>query len=335
MGPMNKSLQQSLKTELLKRMKTARPTQKPLQSKSIESIPEQSEIKKASKVPIVTSKSVKSAPSDSPISHKKSRSTMSLTKKSRQKSKSKTKLLSKTKSSTDTYDIDSIPFNKSKTKKLSRNNSKKQLKSQSLGLLDAKKQIMSKRQSKELKNQSRTGFTVHTNRRVRLDDGRIGIVRFKGRTAFGKSGQDWIGIVIEYGKGQHNGSVNGRSYFRCREGKGVMVKPDRLIEDLGNPNTKELDDTMKRGSEEIQKMLKEIAKQRKEQRMKKKQEAMAAELAKKQSNYGGDVGWTPAKFDNYKQDDGDAFGTKLMHSKTLLDKNKNKEAVKKKKVNEI
>merc|ERR1712228_24813 len=251
MGPMNKSLQQSLKTELLKIMKTARPTQKPLQSKSIESIPEQSEIKKASKVPIVTSKSVKSAPSDSPISHKKSRSTMSLTKKSRQKSKSKTKLLSKTKSSTDTYDIDSIPFNKSKTKKLSRNNRKKQLKSQSLGLLDAKKQIMSKRQSKELKNQSRTGFTVHTNRRVRLDDGRIGIVRFKGRTAFGKSGQDWIGIVIE-------------------EGKGVMVKPDRLIEDLGNPNTKELDDTMKRGSEEIQKMLKEIAKQRKEQRMKKK-----------------------------------------------------------------
>merc|ERR1712228_464280 len=308
MGPMNKSLQQSLKTELLKIMKTARPTQKPLQSKSIESIPEQSEIKKASKVPIVTSKSVKSAPSDSPISHKKSRSTMSLTKKSRQKSKSK---------------------------KLSRSNSKKQLKSQSLGLLDAKKQIMSKRQSKELKNQSRTGFTVHTNRRVRLDDGRIGIVRFKGRTAFGKSGQDWIGIVIEYGKGQHNGSVNGRSYFRCREGKGVMVKPDRLIEDLGNPNTKELDDTMKRGSEEIQKMLKEIAKQRKEQRMKKKQEAMAAELAKKQSNYGGDVGWTPAKFDNYKQDDGDAFGTKLMHSKTLLDKNKNKKAVKKKKVNEI
>merc|ERR1719410_2797720 len=190
-------------------------------------------------------------------------------------------------------------------------------------LPDLKKQ---RKSAKKERNQTRTGGTVHSNRRVRLDDGRIGVVKFKGRTAFGKSGEDWIGIVVEYGKGQHIGSVNGRSYFRCREGKGVMVRPDRLIEDLGNPNTKKLDDAMKKGSEQMQKMLKEIARQRKMERLKKKKEALAAAAAKEQSNYGGDAGWTPAKFDDYKQDDADVFGSRLMHSKTLLDKNKDQKA---------
>merc|ERR1711933_317934 len=58
---------------------------------------------------------------------------------------------------------------------------------------------------KKNKNKTRTGFTVHVNRRVRLDDGRIGVVRYKGRTAFDSKSNVWIGIVVEYGEGQHNG----------------------------------------------------------------------------------------------------------------------------------
>ena len=122
----------------------------------------------------------------------------------------------------DTYDIDSISsnleYNKSRAVKKSHSSKellakpKRSRASHSLSLLDRRKQ------HKEEKNKSRGGFTIHTNRRVRLDDGRIGIVKYKGRTAFGKSSEDWIGIVIEYGKGQHNGTVNGRSYFKCRDG---------------------------------------------------------------------------------------------------------------------
>ena len=135
------------------------------------------------------------------------------------------KLKTKASKDEDTYDINSISsnldFNKSSSKlkksqstKDALSRSKKSRSSHSLSLLDAKKRKM----HKEEKNKSRGGFTIHTNRRVRLDDGRIGIVKYKGRTAFGKSSEDWIGIVIEYGKGQHNGTVNGRSYFKCRDG---------------------------------------------------------------------------------------------------------------------
>merc|ERR1711972_750031 len=47
---------------------------------------------------------------------------------------------------------------------------------------------------KELKNLSGGGFKIHVNHRYILDDGRIGVCRFKGRTAFGKSSEDWIDV---------------------------------------------------------------------------------------------------------------------------------------------
>jgi len=206
--------------------------------------------------------------------------------------------------------------------------------SKSMGVLPNMTTLKTRKSGKlkEEKNKTRTGGTVHANRRVRIDDGRIGVVKFKGRTAFGKSGEDWIGIVVEYGKGQHNGTVNGKNYFRCRDGKGIMVRPDRIIEDLGNPMTKELDDAMKRGSEEIQELLKQIMRQRREERMRKKRAAEAAAAKRESSNYGGDVGWSAKE---YQQDDSEMFGQKLMHSKTLLDKNKDAKASKKKKMDEI
>eukprot|EP01084_Bolivina_argentea_P103563 185486_1 len=219
----------------------------------------------------------------------------------------------------------------SKKLKKSQSNKKSKHKSSSSYVLCTKK-----KQFQDDKNKARGGFKIITNRRVRIDDGRIGVVKYKGRTAFGKSSEDWIGIVIEYGKGQHNGSVNGRSYFRCRDGKGMMCRPERIIEDLGNPMTIPLDDAMKKGSPEIQALLKEILRERKEEARRKKKAAMEAAAAKERSNYGGDIGWKPGKFDDYKEDHSTGmFKQKLMHSKTLLDKNKDVKAAKKKKVSEI
>merc|ERR1712228_273747 len=67
-----------------------------------------------------------------------------------------------------------------------------------------------------------------------------------GRTAFGKSSEDWIGIVVEFGKGKHNGTVNGKAYFRCRDGQGVMVKTERILIDMGNMNKSMIDAKMKK-----------------------------------------------------------------------------------------
>ena len=64
-------------------------------------------------------------------------------------------------------------------------------------------------------------------------DGRIGIAKYKGKTAFGKGHETYIGILVEHGKGKHDGTVRGKMYFRCKNGKGDMVRPLHIIEDLG------------------------------------------------------------------------------------------------------
>ena len=74
---------------------------------------------------------------------------------------------------------------------------------------------------------------VKPNRRYRLIDGRIGIAKYKGKTAFGKGTETYIGILVEHGEGIHNGTVRGKTYFRCKDGKGDMVHPYAIIEDLG------------------------------------------------------------------------------------------------------
>lgn len=115
------------------------------------------------------------------------------------------------------------------------------------------------REKKEALNLSRMGFRIKTKNRYRIDDGRIGICKFKGRTAFGKPHEDWIGLMIEHGDGAHNGTVDGVSYFRCAEGKGVLVRPVRVIEDLGQPDGYELTQKMIKGSKSIRRLLEDIA----------------------------------------------------------------------------
>ena len=90
---------------------------------------------------------------------------------------------------------------------------------------------------------------IKSRRTYKLRDGRIGIARYKGRTMFGKSSEDWIGLVIEVGKGEHDGTVQGKSYFKCRDGKGVMVRPFEIVEYLGS-STKMLEKSVIKAAEQ-------------------------------------------------------------------------------------
>uniref|UniRef100_A0A7N6BF68 Kinesin family member 13A n=1 Tax=Anabas testudineus TaxID=64144 RepID=A0A7N6BF68_ANATE len=55
---------------------------------------------------------------------------------------------------------------------------------------------------------------------------RRGIVHYVGGVEFAKG--IWIGVKLDMAVGKHNGTVQGRVYFRCPPGHGVFVKPSRL-----------------------------------------------------------------------------------------------------------
>lgn len=76
-------------------------------------------------------------------------------------------------------------------------------------------------------------INVRPNHRYRLIDGRIGVCKFKGKTSFGKGGELWVGLVMEFGQGCNDGCVRNRRYFRCRDGKGEMVRPFQIVQQLG------------------------------------------------------------------------------------------------------
>merc|ERR1712154_270836 len=117
--------------------------------------------------------------------------------------------------------------------------------------LDSKKRD----QIKANKNATFGGFKLKINYRYRLDDNRIALCRFIGIPLFAKTSEEWIGMVIEHnGEGEHDGTVQNKSYFRCRDGKGVFVRPFRIIEDLGI-NTKQLTKEQIEADEEVQKYI--------------------------------------------------------------------------------
>uniref|UniRef100_A0A672Z894 Kinesin family member 13A n=1 Tax=Sphaeramia orbicularis TaxID=375764 RepID=A0A672Z894_9TELE len=55
---------------------------------------------------------------------------------------------------------------------------------------------------------------------------RRGTVHYVGGVEFAKG--IWIGVMLDLAVGKHNGTVQGRVYFRCPPGHGVFVKPSRL-----------------------------------------------------------------------------------------------------------
>merc|ERR1712228_639608 len=181
-----------------------------------------------------------------------------------------------------------------------------------------------RKKNKELKNLSRTGFKIKPNHRYRVDDGRIGICRFRGRTLFGKSSEDWVGIRVEFGDGVHNGTVKGKTYFRCAAGKGIMVRPQRIIEDLGLSDGTVLTKKMIKGSKQIRYLLEDIAYEN-EQLYQQKLSEKKRKKSKKQ--YNDDDDWRPPKFEDYEEDHSDAFKPRNYYSQTLF-KNDSKPAKK-------
>jgi len=72
-------------------------------------------------------------------------------------------------------------------------------------------------------------FTPKIGRVYELDDGRIGTIKFIGRTFF-KPGVDWYGFELTADfEGKNNGTVQGTSYFKCPAGKGTFVKRDKIV----------------------------------------------------------------------------------------------------------
>lgn len=164
--------------------------------------------------------------------------------------------------------------------------------------------------SKKLRNLSRQGFDIHINRRYRLEDGRIGVCRYKGRTEFGKSSEDWIGLVIEVGEGEHDGSVKGKTYFRCRDGKGLFVRPYDLIQDMGS-QTKQL------SKQDIKMAQEHIKAYKKEHDGMTTTSTDVIEKMQEEGDVNPDHGY-------------DMLQEKAFNPKTLLDKNKGKKVKKKK-----
>jgi len=67
---------------------------------------------------------------------------------------------------------------------------------------------------------------IHVGKMYELDDGRFGLCMYFGKTLF-KRGL-WVGLQLENANGKHNGTVHGKKYFLCREGRGVFVRPCRI-----------------------------------------------------------------------------------------------------------
>jgi len=68
---------------------------------------------------------------------------------------------------------------------------------------------------------------VILGRTYQLVDGRIGVVRFIGKTTF-RPGIEWFGLELTQGDGNNNGTVQGLSYFSCAKGKGVFVQLNKF-----------------------------------------------------------------------------------------------------------
>ncbi|XP_062293668.1 kinesin-like protein KIF13B isoform X1 [Scomber scombrus] len=61
---------------------------------------------------------------------------------------------------------------------------------------------------------------------VTVGTNKSGIVRYVGPTDFAEG--IWVGVELEVPAGKNDGSVNGKHYFHCNPGYGVLVRPDRL-----------------------------------------------------------------------------------------------------------
>ncbi|ETO31190.1 hypothetical protein RFI_05929 [Reticulomyxa filosa] len=71
--------------------------------------------------------------------------------------------------------------------------------------------------------------TLKVGDKVKLARGKIGEVRFIGKTDFSK-GEEVIGLELaQWTQGAHDGKVNGREYFKARHGRGYFTRKESVM----------------------------------------------------------------------------------------------------------
>ncbi|XP_076128775.1 kinesin-like protein KIF13B isoform X3 [Alosa pseudoharengus] len=71
---------------------------------------------------------------------------------------------------------------------------------------------------------------------VTVGTNKHGTVRYVGPTEFAEG--TWVGVELDVPAGKNDGSVNGRQYFQCNPGYGVLVRPDRVTRAEGTAKRK-------------------------------------------------------------------------------------------------
>lgn len=74
-------------------------------------------------------------------------------------------------------------------------------------------------------NTSTPPAVLKLNTRVTVAAG-PGIIRFVGQTSFAAG--KWVGVELDAANGKNDGSVGGKRYFTCSEGRGMFVKPVQI-----------------------------------------------------------------------------------------------------------
>ncbi|XP_063079873.1 kinesin-like protein KIF13B [Engraulis encrasicolus] len=71
---------------------------------------------------------------------------------------------------------------------------------------------------------------------VTVGTNKHGTVRYIGPTEFAEG--TWVGVELDLPAGKNDGSVNGKHYFHCNPGYGVLVRPDRVTRADGTAKRK-------------------------------------------------------------------------------------------------
>lgn len=59
-----------------------------------------------------------------------------------------------------------------------------------------------------------------------IGKGQRGTVAYVGATLFA-SGK-WVGVILDEPKGKNDGTVQGKSYFTCKENHGIFVRQSQV-----------------------------------------------------------------------------------------------------------
>jgi len=81
---------------------------------------------------------------------------------------------------------------------------------------------------KDWKNAEKRGTFYVIGDRVFVDNHGPASVAYFGETEFGGRGVDWVGVVLDEPRGNHEGKYQGREYFQCAKQHGLFVRPSRV-----------------------------------------------------------------------------------------------------------